>query len=84
MPLPADAHASLLALMSKWKGAHILSVEQFDEPMLLELLGSCVLLCTSFRQESELRLEFEPTPLGDQQRYLWTNNPAVVPTPMYY
>ena len=39
MPLPADAHASLLALMSKWKGAHILSVEQFDEPMLLELFG---------------------------------------------
>ena len=25
--------------MSKWKGAHILSVEQFDEPMLLELFG---------------------------------------------
>ena len=39
VPLSADAHASLLALMSKWKGAHILSVEQFDEPMLLELFG---------------------------------------------
>ena len=39
MPLSADAHAPLLALMSKWKGAHILSVEQFDEPMLLELFG---------------------------------------------
>ena len=40
VPLTADAHASLLALMSKWKGAHILSVEQFDEPMLLELFGA--------------------------------------------
>ena len=37
--ISADAHASLLAVMSKWKGAHILSVEQFDEPMLLELFG---------------------------------------------
>ena len=65
VPLPADAHASLLALMSKWKGAHILSVEQFDEPMLLELFGVAARLKRMVAASGDL----PPTPTPSTKRH---------------